>query len=230
MDFVQRAKALLKSTAKSGALKILPLAAAAAISMGTAHADATFATDGFTFCPDGALSMTNTANIGGVTGVKLANASGSSCSAFGDAGASLSVGGSGSGIGTFPTNMTQLLVSYDFNVVSQSSLFIDWSLDVTINGITQGTSGGTSGGQVTGSFNFDLTQLGAAGQNFNDWSIFLLASTFDEVSDSLTITIPENSIDVDGVRGTVDEVPEPGTVGLVFVGGLAYLVRRRIAG
>ena len=229
MDFVQRAKALLKSTAKSGALKILPLAAAAAMSMGTAKADASFnAGSAFTFCADGTLNASDTANIGGVTGLKLANASGSSCSVFGDAGAFMTLGASGSGLGDFPTNMTQLLIGYDFNATSQSNLFISWSLDVTINGFQQSTSGGTSGGQVTGTFNYELSDLGAPGATFSDWSVLLTVSTFDEIGDTLTVTVPENSIDIDGIRGNVEDVPEPATVGLMFAGGLAFLVRRRM--
>lgn len=245
MDFVQRAKALIKSSAKSGALKILPLAAAAALSMGSAQAAATFETgSAFSFCPNGSLSLSNTANVGGVTGLKIANSSGGLCADTGIGSAFIAVGASGGGSGVFDANLTELAVTFDFTGFASeggSPTDFSWDLNVSINTSAGSVSGGNAGGGANGSvissadnaigpILIDMSSV--QGADFLSWSVFLSISASAIEGEPLMavgVQIPNNSIDVNGVRTAVDPVPEPGTLALMFVGGVAYLVRRRMA-
>ncbi|MFN7936004.1 MAG: PEP-CTERM sorting domain-containing protein [Bryobacteraceae bacterium] len=245
MDFVQRAKALIKSTAKSGALKILPLAAAAALSMGSGQAAATFETGlAIPFCNGGSLVLSNTANIGGVTGLKIANSSGGQCADAGIGSAFLSVGAAGSGSGVFDAALTQLAVTFDFTgfaTEGNNPTEFGWDLSVSINTSAGSVSGSAAGNASNGSvissadnaigpILIDMTSV--QGADFLNWSVFLGISASAIEGEPLVtvgVQIPENSIDVNGVRTNVDNVPEPGTLALMFVGGMAYLVRRRMA-
>jgi hypothetical protein len=153
MDFVQRAKALLSKAARKGALQILPLAAAAALSVPSAHANVTFQAD-FADCVGGTMDVGTGSTIGGVTGIKLSTTSGSCHLDAQDSFAQLNVGASGSGIGDFPAGLTQLLVSFEFTPTSSSISEIAWMLDLNINGFgfeTPPSGVTTSGTLVTGS-------------------------------------------------------------------------------
>ncbi|MBS1825660.1 MAG: PEP-CTERM sorting domain-containing protein [Acidobacteria bacterium] len=243
MDFVQRAKALIKSSAKSGALKILPLAAAAALSMGSGQAAATFETgSAFPFCPNGSLALSNTPDTGGVVGLKIANSSGGQCVDAGFGSAFISVGASGGGSGTFDAALTQLAVTFDFTgFATENGLATEfvWDLLVQLNTSAGSVSGGNSGGAPNGSvissadvgaILIDMTSV--QGADFQSWSVLLSLSASaieGEPTMVVAVQIPNNSIDINGVQTTVDPVPEPGTLALMFVGGVAYLVRRRMA-
>jgi len=245
MDFVQRAKALIKSTAKSGALKILPLAAAAALSMGSGQAAATFNTgSAFPFCPNGALTLSNTAETGGVTGLKIANSSGGQCVDAGVGSAFISVGASGAGLGTFEATLSQLAVTFDFTGFATEGgnpTEFGWDLAVTIDTTAGSVSGSAAGSgfnsnvisssdNAIGPILIDMTSV--QGADFVSWSVFLglTASAIEGEPEMIVgVQIPDNSIDINGVRTNVDDVPEPGTLALMFVGGVAYLVRRRMA-
>lgn len=238
MDFVQRAKALIKSTAKSGALKILPLAAAVAMSMGSANAAATFnAGSAFALCENGTLGFTDLGTAGGVTGIKIFNPSGGTCSASGSGSAFLSVGATGtSGGGTFDSNLEQLMVSFEFTgtmlINSEVSADYAWSLTLSINGgdaFGQADGVANDGETVTGNMLVDMTPV--AGQSFTSWALILQMQREDPEGATpyfIAVNIPENSIDITGVTPTVGDVPEPGTIGLMIAGGLAFLVRRRM--
>ena len=242
MDFVQRAKALIKSTAKSGALTILPLAAAVAMSMGSANAAATFnAGSAEGLCDNGTLGFTDLGTTGGVTGIKIFNPSGGTCSASGSGSAFLSVGGVGtSGGGTFDANLEQLMVSFEFTgtmlINSEVSADYAWSLTLSINGgdafgLIDGVA---NDGELVSSANVgalvvDMTSV--AGQAFNSWALILQMERNDPEGATpyfIAVNIPENSIDINGVTPRVGDVPEPGTIGLMIAGGLAFLVRRRM--
>lgn len=237
MDFVQRAKALIKSTAKSGALKILPLAAAVAMSMGSANAAATFnAGSAISLCENGTLGFTDLGTTGGVTGLKIFNPSGGTCSASGSGSAFLSVGATGSSGGTFDSNLEQLMVSFEFTgtmlINSEVSADYAWSLTLSINGGDAfGTTDGVAndGETVTGNLLVDMTPV--AGQAFSSWALFLQMQREDPEGATpffIAVNIPDNSIDITGVTPRVGDVPEPGTIGLMIAGGLAFLVRRRM--
>jgi len=237
MDFVQRAKALIKSTAKSGALKILPLAAAAAMSMGSANAAATFdAGSAISLCQNGTLGFTDLGTTGGVTGIKIFNPSGGTCSASGVGTAELNVGAVGaSGGGTFDANLEQLMVSFEFTgtmlINTEVSADYAWTLSLYINsGDAFGQADGVAndGELVSGSFLVDMTAV--AGQQLQSWAL-ILQLLRDDPGDTpyfIAVNIPDNSIDITGVTPRAGDVPEPGTIGLMIAGGLAFLVRRRM--
>lgn len=230
MDFVQRAKALIRSTAKSGALKILPLAAAAAMSMGAATFDPGQA---FSLCDGDTLEFQSTGTVGGVTGIKIFNSSGGSCSASGNGSVFLSAGAGGFGSGTFDAALEQLEVTFEFigyALISESPTDYEWRLAVDIN--SGGAFGDISGianhlDLVSSSLMIDVS--GLAGQTLTQWTVLLeLTKTDPEESFiDLAVQIPQNSIDINGVAPLAD-VPEPGTVMLMVAGGMAFLVRRRM--
>lgn len=245
MDFVQRAKALMKATAKSGAVKILPLAAAVAMSMGTANAAASFSANAIGLCQqgeqNGSLGITDLGTVGGVTGLKIFNPSGGSCFASGEGIAVLNTGMVGSSGGTFDANLEQLLVSFEFTgtmlINSEVSADYTWNLTLSINGGDAFASTGdlvASDGELVTSANVGplvVDMTGVAGQTFTDWSLFLqMTGPPDEGSTPffIAVSIPENSIDINAVNPTVGDVPEPGTIGLMIAGGVALLIRRRM--
>lgn len=215
MNFVLRAQALYRIV-----VRVLPLAVVAAMSIGSAHAAASF--DVFaTFCAADTLTVAPGATIDGVTGVKLTGG----CSDSGENGFTLLAGAFGQGSGELPAGMTQLMVTYDFTAVTQSGFGYDWSVSASINnGLPDGAEAfvdGTaqSGDPVSGSFFVDIS--GLASRTLSAWSLFISVSRFDEVPDGVTITIPDagpvNSLDFNGTP-IVDEVPEPGTIGLILCG------------
>jgi PEP-CTERM motif len=60
--------------------------------------------------------------------------------------------------------------------------------------------------------------------NLTQWSFYLNLATIDlESLIDLSVDIPGNSLDINGFV----ETPEPGSLSLVMLGGLAYLVRRK---
>ncbi len=235
MDFVQRAKALLRSTAKSGALKIMPLAAAAAMSMGAATFDPGTA---FSLCDGDTMQFQSTGTVGGVTGIKIFNSSGGSCSASGIGDVILSAGAAGFGSGTFDAALQQLEITFEFigsAFISESPTDYAWTLAVDINsgGAFNEISGVANSGELvssatTGPLLIDMTSL--AGQAFTQWSalLTLTKSNPEESFVDLSVQIPQNSIDINGVAPLVEDVPEPGTVMLMLAGGMAFLVRRRM--
>lgn len=236
MDFVQRAKALLRSTAKSGALKIMPLAAAAAMSMGAATFDPGTA---FSLCDGDTMQFQSTGTVGGVTGIKIFNSSGGSCSTSGNATeVFLSAGAAGFGSGTFDAALQQLEITFEFigsAFISESPTDYSWTLAVDINsgGAFNDITGVANSGELvssatTGPLLIDMTNL--AGQAFTTWSaiLTLTKNNPEESFVDLSVQIPQNSIDINGVTPLVEDVPEPGTVMLMVAGGMAFLVRRRM--
>ncbi|MBL8221125.1 MAG: PEP-CTERM sorting domain-containing protein [Bryobacterales bacterium] len=215
----------------------MPLAAAVAMSMGSANAAATFnASTAQDLCDNGTLGFTDLGTTGGVTGIKVFSPSGGTCSASGSGSAFLSVGAAGLSGGTFDANLEQLLVSFEFTgtmlINSEVPADYAWTLSLFINsGDAFGTTDGVAndGETVSGSLLVDMTPV--AGQSFDSWALILQMQREDPEGATpffIAVNIPENSIDITGVTPTVGDVPEPGTIGLMIAGGLAFLVRRRM--
>ncbi|MBL8176720.1 MAG: PEP-CTERM sorting domain-containing protein [Bryobacterales bacterium] len=247
MDFVQRAKALIQSAASTGALKILPLAAAVAMSLpGTASAANFEAASAFGACEGASVVLTALDPVAGITGLKMSTSG--SCFASGPDDVFTSVVASGNGSGIFPNNVSQLAVTFEFTgfaFLDESPTDYDWTLTLLINQpaptdagllsdpvMAQKTGNAQSGQLVSsnteGALMVDLGPL--QGQAFENWSLsLLLAKTAPESFIDLSVDIPNNSIDINAVDPGTPGVPEPGTMGLLLLGGVAYLVRRRVS-
>jgi hypothetical protein len=117
-------------------------------------------------------------------------------------------------------------VAYDFTLSDTFSNAMNWDVYFDVAGNLTDASGQASGvstgGTITGSFSADLSSIG------NAFEYVLHVEAIEEASagnDTLTIDIPQNSVDVNPVSSAV---PEPAT--LSFLGSaLASLVwwRRR---
>jgi hypothetical protein len=151
----------------------------------------------------------------GVTGVKLTG-SGTAVSNGGFTDILFTTQGpaSGSFTGDVP-------VSYDFMINDPSRDPIDWDVFFSAfgdpNSVSNSADGVSTGGEVTGTFNVALD-----GSQLSQYVLHLnvMFGTSKE-GDTITVTIPDNSIDVSPVPGT-STVPEPNTLSLFACAGAAF--------
>jgi hypothetical protein len=142
----------------------------------------------------------------GVTGVKMfGTGTAVSSGFFTDLLFSTQGTATGSFVGDIP-------VSYDFTIDDPSGDKIDWEVffsafgDANANDSVNGIS---TGGETTGSFDVPFD-----GSTITQYVLHLnvMFDTGAKAGDTITVTIPDNSIDVNPVPAST--VPEPGTLGL----------------
>jgi hypothetical protein len=221
MTSVERARRLLQTGARAIALTVVPLASVVAspLILTPATCDAIPSGSGtFVITPCTTTQLATGAD--GVTGLKLYGLDSTTSESSGFLALNFTTQGSASGTaGIVPVN-------YDFTLSDTFSNATNWDVYFDVAGnLTDAhgqASGVSTGGTITGSFSVDLSSIG------NAFEYVLHVEAIEEASapnDTLTINIPQNSVDVNPVSSAV---PEPASLG--FIGSaLASLVwwRRR---
>jgi|SRR5580692_8526127 hypothetical protein len=228
MTSVERAKRFLQSGARAIALTVVPLASVAVIApsleaspliLTPATCDAIPSGSGtFVITPCTTTQLATGAD--GVTGLKLYGSDSTTSLSAGFLALNFTTQGTASGTaGIVP-------VAYDFTLSDTFSNAMSWDVYFDVAGNltdASGTASGIStGGTITGSFSVDLSSIG------NAYEYVLHVEAIEEASapnDTLTIDIPQNSVDVNPVSSAVPEPAYPGLIG----SALAALVwwRRR---
>jgi hypothetical protein len=104
-------------------------------------------------------------------------------------------------------------VSYDFTIDDPSGYKIDWDVYFSAfgdpNSPSNSADGVSTGGETTGSFDVLLD-----GSTLSQYVLHLdvMFGSGAQAGDTITVTIPDNSIDVNPVPAST--VPEPGSLGL----------------
>ena len=231
MDFVARAKELVKQQVRSAALVIVPLAAAT-----SAQAVPFLPTPAIPSLPTGNAScvpasgsciaiadpLPNPGN--GLLGVKFYT-SGSVAMPFqsGSGNASLDLSTSGLQSGSFSGDIPLL---YDFTLDGNN--VGNWTLGVAVNQISAASHSvqvnGTGSGQFTGS---SLLASVVLQSGLTTQVSMSLSVSYDG---SLTVNVPANSVDFNADAGN-SGVPEPSSATMVLIGSIAaggfQLIRRR---
>jgi len=214
---IERAKRFLREKAGAIALTVVPLAVAAAV-VPPAQADLVLTPSSCVGIPSGSgifqftpCSVTQLAlGSDGVEGIKLYGTASTTSSSSGFLAMNMTTQGTASGTGgKFP-------ISYDFTLSDTFSNKMSWDVFFRVDGSVSSAGGSASGvstgGEITGSFNVDASSIGNAFQYVLHVEAIEGASAPD---DTLTIDVPQNSIDVNPV---VSATPEPSTV--AFLGSL----------
>jgi len=220
---VERAKRFLQTGARAIALTVVPLASvtATAPSLGASpliltpsSCDAIPSGSGiFVITPCTTTQLATGAD--GVTGLKLYGLDSTTSESSGFLALNFTTLGTASGTaGVVP-------VAYDFTLSDTFSNSMSWDVYFDVAGnLTDAhgqASGVSTGGTITGSFSVDLSSIG------NAYEYVLHVEAIEDASapdDTLTIDIPQNSVDVNPVSSAV---PEPAT--LSFLGSaLASLI------
>ena len=214
MTSLERAHRFLQTKARAIALTVAPLASVALTVAPARAAGLTFTpstcvaspSGGGVFVPTPSCTTTQLATgADGVTGLKLYGTA-SMVASF-DTYLTINITTQGTASGTGGV----IPVDYDFSLSNTSSSTMDWDVYFDVDGsITDapGSASGTStGGTITGSFNVDTTNIGPASQ------YVLHVEATDEAAsggDTFTLSVPQNSIDVNPVSS-----PEPSSLSLL---------------
>jgi len=228
MTSVERAKRLLQTGARAIALTVVPLASVAAIAPALNGSPLILTPATCNAIPSGSGTFVITpctttqlaTGADGVTGLKLYGLDSTTSESSGFLALNFTTQGSASGTaGIVPVN-------YDFTLSDTFSNAMSWDVYFDVAGnLTDAhgqASGVSTGGTITGSFSVDLSSIG------NAFEYVLHVEAIEDASapsDTLTINIPQNSVDVNPVSSAV---PEPASLG--FIGSaLASLLwwRRR---
>ncbi len=238
MSSLDKAKAFQKL--KRSALLILPLAAAAI----NANATIVLNAGSGSMAPSGSSAILSSGGnvstdvlptVGGITGFKAWGTatvivtsggfnSGSACS-LSSICAGLSMVFNGSAPNVYDTDI--FLTRYTFSAFDSNTDPLNWrvftQLHTSAGEYTNSASGTTDsgGGEVTGSFQI----TGLQGLTVFSWDSFL-SIDFEgsyATNDTITVTVPQNSLDFTGV----DVTPEPATWGLMAAGIAALALGRR---
>lgn len=231
VDYVARAKRLLQQQARTAALVIVPLAAAASakasVVLPISNLSCSTVGESMESCPSGAGAVEQLPDPGnGVEGVKFFTNGPITIFTSGGAILQLATGGSLGGA-TLPSGLN-IPISYDFT--SSGSIATGWEVEF---GIEAGPSSGpfdvgdfTTSGVGVGTFSGTgvLTLTGpASGSMFIDASVTV---TTTGASGDVSINIPQNSLDL---NSPASGVPEPGTMGMLgsALAALGLWMRRR---
>lgn len=217
MTSVERAKRLLQAKARTIALTVVPLASVIGVSAPLHASTITLDPSSCSAIPSGSgVFMITPCSIlqlptgsDGVTGIKLYGTASTTSTNEGFLALNMSTGGTASGSGG-----AIIPVDYDFTLSDTSGNVMNWDVYFDIagnNGATNasGQATGTStGGEITGSFSVNTSQIGDA----FSYVLHVEAIMGAAENDTLTITVPQNSIDVNPVPASA---PEPSTMGLL---------------
>jgi hypothetical protein len=225
---VDRAKCFLRAKARAIALTVVPLAAATAL-VCPVKADLVLNPSTCDAIPSGSgvfqitpCSVTQLAlGSDGVEGIKLYGTGSTTSTSAGFLAMNLTTQGTASGTGgVFP-------ISYDFTLSDSFSNQMSWDVYFDVAGNITDASGSASGvstgGEITGSFSVDASDIGNAYEYVLHVEAIEGASAPD---DTLTIDVPQNSIDVNPVTSAV---PEPSLFALLgsALASLAWWKRRK---
>jgi hypothetical protein len=232
MTSVERAKRFFQTGARTLALTIVPLAAVTSVVTAVAPSlDASPLILTPTTCdaiPSGSGTFVITpctttqlaTGADGVTGLKLYGTDSTTSESSGFLALNFTTQGSASGTaGIVP-------VSYDFTLSDTFSNKMNWDVYFDVDGNLASANGQASGvstgGTITGSFSVDLSSIGDAFQYVLHVEAIEDASA---PSDTLTIDIPQNSIDVNPATSAV---PEPAYLSFLgaAIASLAWWRRR----
>jgi hypothetical protein len=228
MTSVERAKRFLQTGARALALTVVPLASVAAIAPSLDASPLIFTPSTCDAIPSGSGTFVITpctttqlaTGADGVTGLKLYGTDSTTSTSSGFLALNFTTQGTASGsAGVVP-------VSYDFTLSDTFSNQMNWDVYFDVAGnLTDAhgqASGVSTGGTITGSFSVDLSSIGNAYEYVLHVEAIEGASAPD---DTLTINIPQNSIDVNPATSTV---PEPAHLSLVgaALASLAWWRRR----
>jgi hypothetical protein len=226
MTSVERAKRFLQTKACAIALTVVPLASLAVIAPSLHAGVLTFNPSTCDAIPSGSgtfiitpCTVTQLAiGADGVAGLKMYGTDWTTSESSGFLDLNFTTQGTASGTGGV------IPVAYDFTLSDTFSNTMYWDVYFDVDGNLGSASGHPSGqstgGTITGEFSVDLSSIGTA------YEYVLHVEAYEDASagdDTLSIDIPQNSIDVDPVSA-----PEPGTLSL-FGSALASLAwwRRR---
>ena len=217
MSSIERAKAFVKQASKQIGLKIVPLA----VVVVSAHA--TSALPGFVAgsasCTGGTVSNSQITNSGSV-GIKLYTSS--DCSGVFSSGGGLTLSASGNGVGgVFPSTTVPVLVT--FTPTFSLGGNINYAFTLNLNGSSNGPQliGSTpSGTAVSQTFNYNI----GSGFSLSTWNLSLAIVASDPSTGTLTLHVPQNSIDLNAPASTT---PEPATWAMLAAGGGFLFLRRR---
>ncbi len=242
MTSVERAKCFLQRKARVIALSAVPLASLVAIAPTAQAAPITNpvlipsacsvnATSGSNFSSSGCSTSALPQGSNLLTGVKMFGtasiSSFASGSNFQDIGLQFSVSsGSGNG-GFFAGGAIPIDWKFTIGVTGDPQPDLTWQLSISINGLNvYANSFGTAPGLITGN---DVTSVLPAG-TINSYLInFLVSDDEATKNETLTVTIPQNSININTAAATT-AAPEPGTfalLGSALAGLGAFAWRRR---
>jgi hypothetical protein len=227
MTSVERAQLFLQNKARAIALSVVPLASVVGIIAPLSASPLSFTPSTCIASPSGGGSFVPTPSCGtsqlptgadGVAGLKLYGTA--SMQASFDTYLTINITTQGTASGTGGV----IPVSYDFTLSNTSSSVMDWDVYFDVAGNLTDASGGASGtstgGTITGGFSVDTTNIGSA------FSYVLHVEATDEAAnggDIFTLSVPQNSIDVDPVL-----TPEPSSWSLIglALAPLAWWKRR----
>lgn len=218
MNHLERAKSWIQKSTRTAALAVLPLAAASVAQASITFSDSAFF-DGSGGYPDPS---------GQVTPLPLLN---------NIAGAEYSLTAPNSNNTSDLDFQIYTSAAIDSLIPAGTMIPLSWSIDVV-------AGGSITGGQIFFSFvdmtpsPFSQVYLGQFQQSFNTAGPFIGTGSFELTSDlqaghvlNLMIGIYANAtsgpVTYNSATATVNPVPEPGTIGLLAVGGFGLIAFRR---
>ena len=219
---LDRAKRFLQTKARAIALTVVPLTAAAS-AVSPLHAGSLVLTPSeCDAIPSGSgifqITPCSVAQLpvgsDGIQGIKLYGTGSTTSNSSGFLALNLTTQGIASGTGGV------IPISYDFTLSDAFSNAMSWDVFFDVSGNLTDASGQakgvSTGGEIMGSFSVDASSIGNASQYVLHVEAIEGASAAD---DTLTIDVPQNSIDVNPV---VSSAPEPSTL-VLFGSALASL-------
>ena len=224
MSSLDRAKRFLQQKARAIALTVVPLASVGAMNAGSlvltpSECDAIPSGSGiFQITPCSVEQLP--VGSDGVQGIKLYGTGSTTSESSGFLAMNLTTQGTASGTaGVIP-------ISYNFTLSDTVSNQMSWDVFFDVAGnLTDAhgqASGVSTGGIITGSFSVDASSIGNAFQYVLHVEAIEGASAPE---DTLTIDVPQNSIDVNPAISAVPE-PVPFTLSGFALASLAWWKRR----
>jgi hypothetical protein len=232
VNYVAKAKALMAKSARTTALVIMPLAAAASARAGTVSLPtgnfscetASTAQGGGEPCSGGDVQLTDPGN--GLAGLKMYT-SGAQLLVISGSSGSLDLTASGVVTGSSGSSFSgSVPVSYDFTLGLPSGGEIEsWFLNIYINGYGLFGASGSGSGTFTGSGSIALSGSLVVGASVGEQVYLQVQGSPDAYQ--VSFDVPPDSVDYNPSASVA--APEPASLGLIGT-GLAFLsgfLRRR---